>query len=203
MTQGSVARWVNDSGAGPIIVFVAALLLFCINLDRPPHPDELHHVLAAQHLIETGHPILDQGEYTRGIAYTWLVAISYEIFGVGIASARAPSVLIVALVAAILFVWIRREAGTVPAWITAGIFVSSPFTVEIAQFCRFYSLHVLVFLLGTLCVYYLATAEVSLGRRILLGAMALVLFITAYWLQDTTLIGLVGVAVWVSRRAGT
>ena len=159
MRLGSVGWWVRDCQAAPVTVFVCALLLFCINLDRPPHPDEMHHALVAQHLLETGRPMLDQGEYKRGIAYTWCVAISYEIFGEGLASARAPSVLFVAVVAAILFVWVRIEAGFVAAWIAAGLFVTSPMAVEVAQFCRFYSLHMLSFLLGAICVYYAA------GRR--------------------------------------
>lgn len=180
----------------PLLVLASAFLLFSINLDRPPHPDEMHHALAAQHLLETGRPILDQGEYTRGIAYTWFVAISYEIFGEGLASARAPSVLFVAAVAAILFVWVRIEAGVLAAWIAAGFFITSPMTVEIAQFCRFYSLHTLSFLLGAICVYYAAAGEASPRRRVLLASAAMILFAFSFWLQDTTLMGLAGVAVW-------
>ena len=53
------------------ILFVLALLLFSINLDRAPHPDELHHLLAAQHLLETGkvHPHPDQPSHLRGRWY--------------------------------------------------------------------------------------------------------------------------------------
>src|SRR5262245_2034706 len=118
----------------PAIVFGVALLLFSLNLNRPPHQDELHHVLAAQHLIETGRPLIGTGEYWRGIIHTWLVAFSYRIFGESVAAARIPAVLFVALVAPILFMWVRREAGKLAAWITAILYVSSPFIVEIAQF---------------------------------------------------------------------
>ena len=54
----------------PFIAFFITFLLFILSLDRPPHPDELHHLLVAQHLLETGHAIIADGEYWRGILYT-------------------------------------------------------------------------------------------------------------------------------------
>ena len=63
-----------------LLVLTFALLLFSINLDRPPHPDELHHALAAKGLLETGRPALAEGEYWRGLPHTWMVAVSYAIF---------------------------------------------------------------------------------------------------------------------------
>lgn len=191
-----LVRSPSDCRTGPIAVFLAALILFSINLDRPPHQDEMHHALAAQHLIETGRPILDQGEYTRGIVYTWCVAASYELFGEGLASARAPSVLFMAAVAAILFAWVRREAGELAAWISAGLFVSSPFAVEIAQFCRFYSLQMLAFLLGAVCIYYSLRVDATPRKRVSLIVAGMALFALAVWMQPTTFMGLVGVAVW-------
>jgi 4-amino-4-deoxy-L-arabinose transferase-like glycosyltransferase len=193
---GSAAKWINSHWLAPAIVFSLALVLFLINLDRPPHADELHHVLAAQHLIETGRPILAEGEYWRGILHTWLVAISYEVFGEGLASARIPSVLLVALVAPILFLWVRREAGSLAAWLTAALFISSPFTVEIAQFSRMYALQMFFFMLGTMCFYYTLVGELSLTRRGLLGALTTVLLVLALQQQHTSLVAMVGIAVW-------
>ena len=138
----------------PGAAFVFALILYSLNLDRPPHPDELHHVIAAQNLLETGRPIIAEGEYWRGILHTWLVAISYAIFGEGLASARIPSVIAVALVVAILHVWVRNEAGSRAAWFTTVLFATSPYTVEIAQFCRFYALQLLFFTSGSIAVFY-------------------------------------------------
>ena len=192
----SIATLKKNAWIGPASAFLVALLLFSINLDRPPHPDELHHVLAAQHLLETGRPLIGEGEYWRGILHTWMVAISYEVFGEGLDSARIPPVLLVALVAPILFVWVRREAGSSAAWLTAVLFISSPFTVEIAQFSRFYGLQMFCFVLGSLCIYVAVTRELSLARRLLLGGGATALLVTALSLQVTTLIGLFGVAVW-------
>ena len=193
---GSAEKWKIDSWVAPAMVFSLALLLFSINIDRPPHPDELHHVLAAQHLLETGHPLIGEGEYWRGILHTWLVAISYEVFGEGLASARIPAVLLVAFVAPILFLWVRREAGSLAACLTAVLFISSPLTVEIAQFSRFYALQMFSFVLGTLCFYYALVAAVSPPRRVLLGALASGLLVLAISAQITSIIGMVGIAVW-------
>jgi 4-amino-4-deoxy-L-arabinose transferase-like glycosyltransferase len=82
---------------GPAIVLAFAVLLFSTSRGLTPHPSELHNVLAAQRLLETGRPIFEQGENWRGIMFTWLAAFSYEIFGKGIAGARSPVVLLVAM----------------------------------------------------------------------------------------------------------
>ena len=186
----------NRPWLAPLIAFLSALLLFSLNLDRPPYPDELHHVLAAQHLLETGRPLLAEGEYWRGILYTWAVAISYKVFGEGLASARIPSVLLVAFVAPILFAWVRREAGFVAALLTAVLFLSSPLTVEIAQFSRFYSLQMFSFLLGTLCFYYAVAGTLPALRRIILGVLAAALLVLAISAQLTSLFGILGAMSW-------
>ncbi len=198
MNPGLTSAWSSRQWVAPTAVFVAALLLYSINLDRPPHPDELHHVLAAQHLLETGRPVIGEGEYLRGILHTWMVALSYKVFGESLASARLPAVLFVALVAPLLFVWIRREAGSLAAWFTAILFVSSPFAVEIAQFSRFYALQIFSFTAGAMCVYYALAAGRPGWRSMLLLAAAGSLFALATWLQVTTFMGLIGVAVWIA-----
>lgn len=180
----------------PAMVFSIALLLFLINLDRPPHPDELHHILAAQHLVETGRPVIGEGQYTRGILHTWLVALSYEAFGEGLPSARFPAVLLVALIAPILFLWVRREAASQAAWLTAALFISSPFTVEIAQFSRFYALQMFFFVTGAICLYQALVTASFIWQRALWGALAVALLSLSVWMQETSLIGLVALGIW-------
>ena len=197
MTLEFASIWTRDSRAAPVMIFLLALLFFCINLDRPPHPDELHHVLAAERLLETGRPLIGEGEYRRGILHTWMVAVSYEIFGDGLASARLPAALLVALAAAVLFLWVRREAGAIPAWITTSLFVLSPFSVEIAQFSRFYALQIVFFLLGSICVFYLLAPAVSFARRTLLAGLGATLLALAIWQQVTTYFGIAALAIWV------
>jgi 4-amino-4-deoxy-L-arabinose transferase-like glycosyltransferase len=194
----SASSSISDSWLAPSLVFLLAVMLFSINLDRAPHPDELHHLLAAQHLFETGRPAIGEGEYWRGILHTYLVAASYAAFGEGLVSARMPSVLFVALVAPILFLWVRREAGVLAAWLTAILFISSPFTVEIAQFSRFYALQVLCFVLGAICVFYALVGTGSWKRRVSLGGLAAALLALCVWLQVTSLVGMVGFALFAA-----
>ena len=194
--SGSTAALWRSPRVAPLLVFAFALLLFSINLDRPPHPDELHHVLAGKGLLDTGRPALAEGEYWRGLPHTGMVAASYAVFGEGLSSARLPAVIIVALVALIMFVWIRREVGSLAAWLTAALFISSPFTVEIAQFSRFYALQMLSFVLASIFLYVATTRDHVRLKRIQLLVGAILLFALALWLQLTTVIGLAGIALW-------
>jgi hypothetical protein len=182
----------------PLIVFAIAVLLFSINLDRPPHPDELHHAIAAKGLLETGRPALAEGEYWRGILHTWMVAGSYKVFGEGLASARLPAVAFAALLAAVLFLWVQREAGVLAAWLAAMLFITSPFTVEIAQFSRFYALQTFAFVLGSAMCYYALHANKIVRSRVLQGVLAIGLLTLATSLQVTTLVGILGIGIWVA-----
>jgi hypothetical protein len=181
-----------------LVVLALALLLFSINLDRPPHPDELYHAISAKGLLETGRPALAEGEYWRGLMHTRMVAASYAIFGEGLPSARMPAVLLAALIAPVLFLWVRREAGPLAAWLTTMLFVTSPFTVEIAQFSRFYALQTFSFVLGCACFYYAVVGAATLPWRLLQGAVAAGLLAIAASAQITTLVGIMGIGVWTA-----
>ena len=62
------------SWAAPLLVFVAAALVYTIHLDRPPHPDELYQIIPAEGLLATGKPSIAEGLYTRALAQTWIIA---------------------------------------------------------------------------------------------------------------------------------
>jgi len=183
--------------AAPTLFFVASVLLFSLNLDRAPDPDELHHVLAAEKLFETGVPSIGDGEYRRGMLHTWLVAASYEIFGPSLAAARVPGLLLMALVVALVYGWVRREAGAAAAIITGLVVLTSPFTIEIAQFSRFYALQIVFFVLGCWGVFYAAETGASISRRIGLAVFASLAFLLAISQQVTSLFGIAGVSVWL------
>ena len=182
-------------GAGGILV--GSLLLFSINLERPPHPDELYHILAAKGLLETGEPRIAEGLYLRAYPFTWMVAQSFALFGESLSSARLPSMIATALLVAVLFLWLWREAGPAAAWIGAGLYATSPFAVLIAQFSRFYAVQTLVFTLGIWLVYDLTRCRRSLPGVAWRLAVATVLFVFGVILQPTTLIGLAALAAWL------
>lgn len=179
-----------------LFLFAASVALYLINLDRPEIHDELYHVLAARGLLESGEPRIAEGLYWRGFLFTRLVALSFTLFGEGLWSARLPSVFAAALVPVVLFFWVRRAAGPLAAWLTAGLFAVSPFAVEVAQFARFYALQVLAFTLGSWAIWALLCAPAGLVGQLLRGVVALGGLVLAVALQPVTLIGVVGIAAW-------
>jgi len=185
-----------------ILILLTSLLLFSLNLERPPHPDELYHILAARGLLEVGEPRIAEGLYIRAYPFTWIVAQSFALFGESLTSARLPSVVATALLVAVLFLWLWREAGPVAAWLGAGLYATSPFAVQIAQFSRFYAIQSLFFLIGGLLVYELLFRPGSWGRKLLLGFAAAASFAFAAELQPTTLMGIAAVAAWALPIAG-
>lgn len=177
-------------------LLLASLTLYALNLDRPPHPDELYHILAARGLLETGEPRIAEGLYLRAYPFTWIVAQSFALFGESLATARLPSVVATALVVVMLFLWVRREAGETAAWLAGGLYAVSPFAVLIAQFCRFYALQTLAFMLGLWLVHGLLRRDHGWRGLLWRGIAAATLFAFACLLQPTTLIGLVALATW-------
>jgi hypothetical protein len=196
--ESSTAAW-----AAPVALFAAACLLYSINLNRMAHPDEFYHVLAARGLLATGEPRIAEGLYTRVFLQTWLVAKSFSLFGDSLAAARVPSLLATALLVALLFAWLRREAGSPAAWVGAGLFAVSPFAVDIAQFCRFYALQSLVFFGSAVLVHAaVAGSAQALPRRLLLLLLAGAPMALAVYLQPTTLLGCVGLGLWAAAGIG-
>jgi len=190
--------------SGALLLFFGCLAFYMLNLDRMPHPDELHHVLAARSLLETGEPRIAEGLYTRGLAYSWMVAASFWAFGEGLAQARLPSVLCMALLVPLVFLWLRSQAGPLAAWTGALLLATSPFAVEIAQFSRFYAPQTLLFFVGAVLVHAgfaplreSGRAPFDPGRRGLLLAAGAVALLGAIYFQQTSLFGVLGIGVWV------
>ena len=181
-----------------LLVALATGALYSVNLGHLPHPDELHHILAARGLIETGEPRIAEGLYTRGLLQTWLVAWSFDAFGVGLAAARVPSVVAIALLNGLFFVWLGREAGRAAAWVGTALWALSPFAIDTALFCRFYALQGLAFFIGCWLAYAAVVRARGLGWRLGLGLAALPFLALAVQLQPTTLLGLVGLGAWAA-----
>lgn len=181
---------------GALVLFLASSALYLVHLDRPENPDEFYHVLAARGLLETGEPRIGDGYYGRALLFTHIVARSFALFGESLWSARLPSVFAMALLAAVLFLWVRREAGPLAAWLAAGLYAISPFAVAIAQFCRFYAFQTLAIVLATWLLHDLLVRPAGLVVQLLrLLALALLLAFALH-LQETTLIAIFGLAIW-------
>jgi hypothetical protein len=180
-----------------LLIIIAAVILYSINLDKLPHNDELYHMLAAQGWLESGLPSIGEGgRYWRGYPFTWLVAQSIDVLGGGLVAGRLPAVLFMACTVGVLFAFLRHEAGAAAAWVGAGLFAVSPFAIDLAQFVRFYSLQCLVFLAGACLVYRLLTIRWVMRRDLPIALLAAGLLAFAVYLQITSLIGLVGLGLW-------
>ncbi len=181
-----------------LVIGAAAFLLYSINLERLADADELYHILAAQGLLETGEPSIgEDGRYWRGYPLTWLVAQSFAFLGPSLTAARLPAVVFMTALIVALFVFLRREANPLAAWLGAGLFAVSPFAISMAQFTRFYSLQGLVFFVAAWFVYLQISRPWSFWR---LGGTAVAvvpLLIFAIYLQPTTLLGIAGLGLWV------
>lgn len=180
----------------PTFLALAVGLLYCINLDHLPHPDELHHALAARGVLDHGLPSIAEGTYYRGLLHTYLIAGSYALLGDSLASARLPSVVCMALAVALLFVWLRRESSSLAAWLGAGGFAISPFAIDIAQFARFYAPQCLAFLVAALLIHAAVAGQHTSRHRVYLLIGAAPAAMLAVNLQPTTFIGLIGLAAW-------
>lgn len=189
----------TEAGLGVLttaaIVFLLSALLYSVNLDRFPHFDELYHMLAAQGILEYGEPRIENGLYERAYWYTWGISRVFNVFGEGLAIARIPSVVAVAFLSALMYVWVRHMAGAGAALICSILFATSPFAVDTALFVRFYSFQALFFLSGA--VFILLLTETSGIYRVFCAFGAMLALGAAVHLQPTTLIGVMGLVLWL------
>lgn len=185
--------------SAPVLLGIISLLLYFINLEQSPHHDELYHMLAAKGLLATGEPAIgEDGRYWRGYPWTWLVARSFELFGESLSAGRLPSVVLMTVLVVLLFEFLRREVGRTAAWFGAGLFAVSPFTIELAQFVRFYSLQCLAFFAAAWLGYAIPREPFRLRRQLPMAAAALLLLAFAAYFQLTTLLGVVGLGLWLT-----
>ena len=190
--SSTLGHWMS-----PVVVGLLALAVYSINLNYTPLFDELYHVLGAQGFLEHGEPRIADGVYPRAKLFTALVALWFDWFGQSVAVARSISVLTGGILLVCLFTWTRAVAGSWAAWFSTIPFLVSPFAIEMFQYSRFYALQALLFWLGAVATYALTAHRPSAVRASLLALGAAVCFAGAFYLQITTAIGLIGIALWL------
>lgn len=188
--------WTRGPAAPALIVLLSAAL-YLLGLDRYPHFDELYHVLAAQGWQATGQPMIAEGLYPRDLWLTRLIAWLFDRLGPSLEVARLPSLVAIALLNALLFVWVRREAGLAAALVTTLLFSLSPIAVEMAQFARGYAIQMLGFFLAATSAYAL-WHERRLDLRAALHVVAILAGLgIALAVQIATVAGIAGLALWL------
>jgi 4-amino-4-deoxy-L-arabinose transferase-like glycosyltransferase len=181
-----------------LLIGALALAVRLVGFGKPPHIDELYHILAAQSLLGDGDLAIANGSpYTRAWAFTYLIAGLFRIFGDGVLIARLPALVGgVALVVAV-FLWVRHIAGQGPAWAAAVLLALYPEAVSLSQFTRFYTLHALAYWTAALCLYCLLEGRAAgIGRAARLATISIASLAVALHFQPTTKIGIGALLAW-------
>ena len=209
-SPGVPSRSGPDGHADRTIPWLAPAVLGCLalavrlpHLDHVAHFDELYHFFAAQSWLAEGQLRVADGVYTRTPLFTIFLAQWLGLFGENLVVARLPSLIAGTALVVLVFLWTRAVAGNLAAVVAALLLALDPEHLQISQWGRFYTLHCLLFWLGAIGTYRLVTSPPPApGRAALLAAGILVCFGAALYLQITTLIGLLGVAVWSALALG-
>lgn len=126
-----------------IIVTSIVLRLYILNLYEP-FIDEMNHINAAKRILIEG-----TFNYDRGMIFTYLVALSYKLFGIEISSVKVL-MLIISSFNVLMFYIILRRISSLLAICGAYLFSISPFAIGMGTYFREYELY----LLFTLIVLY-------------------------------------------------
>jgi hypothetical protein len=187
----------------PVLLGALALAVRLPHLDHVAFFDELYHFFAAQSWLAEGQLRVADGIYNRTPLFTIFVAQWLGLFGDNLIVARLPSLIAGTALVVLVFLWTRGVAGNLAAVLAGLLLALDPEIIEISQVARFYALHGLFFWLGAIGTYRLVTSPPPiLGRSMLLAIGILICFGAALYLQITTLIGLLGVAVWSALTLG-
>ncbi len=180
-----------------MLVFAIAAAVRVHGLTQELAGDELYNFLAARQLLVDGTLSIHGGEpYTRAQLFTHLVAGFFRVFGESPVVSRLPALLFGAGAVALVFWWVASHGERLAAWVAALLLALDPESVKASQMCRFYSVHMVLFLAAAIVV----EAAVQPGRRVasavalgVVGALALTI---AWHLQLVTQIGLGGLALF-------
>ncbi|MCZ6863844.1 MAG: hypothetical protein O7I42_26935 [Alphaproteobacteria bacterium] len=190
-------KWVEAVGLFALALWVR---LYLINdtprLEHPPSWDEIYHILAARSWMANGSLAIADGEYSRVPLFTISLGFLFRFFGDDLTVARSYSAVGGSALVAALFLWVRWNADRWAAWLAALLLCFSPMALFQSQHIRFYSLHAVVFWLGSVAVYALVMCRLRRWHAVLVTILAAWLFSLAMYLQITTLIGLAGISLW-------
>lgn len=190
-------------GLGALAVaVVAGLAALVLSRYQNPnaHYDEFFHILAAEHLIESGSPVLvpDGDPYNRGRLYTRMVVTSFRWFGPGIDSARLPALLAGALTIGAVALLGYRAGGWLVGASAAGLLLLTPGFINAAQTARFYAPHVLAVVVLALLVFEAGRPGVRWWGRVAWASLAAGCAYFALHLHETTLVVAMGLGCWIA-----
>ncbi len=185
-----------------LFIFGVALLLRLIRLDHTPQWDELYHALAASSLLSDGTFSIGDGAYYRSAGYTAIVAAFMAIGGESLVVARLPAVLSGALLVALIYAWVTREAGRRSGLFAAGLLCTLPLAVQQSQFVRFYALHALLLSACAWLLFDNSLRAAETRARVFAGLGFVLMLLFALHLQIAAVIGVIGMGLWVVLQNG-
>jgi len=182
-----------------LLCFLAAAALRLGHLNAPPNYDELYHILAAKSWLKDGSLAIYQGSYERAPFYTILTAWMLDIgASPSVALARLPNVFFGAMLAAGAALWTRKIAGRETGWIVALFLLLWPSGIQVSQTVRFYAVHGALFFVAAVVVYESFRPGMAALQRLAMFALAGGALILAKQFQDSTLVGVLALSVWVA-----
>lgn len=194
-----LSAWRPAGLGGALLAFLLALLVRADAMTGlPPQADDLYHFYAARSYLADGSFSVFSGTYLRASDFTRLVAAAMELFGDSLEAARLPSLLAGSLLVALVYLWLRREAGRGVAALASALLILLYPTVLVGTLVRFYALQALLFWAGTALFYRVVTEGRPRLPTVLLAGLGLLLLAMAARLQIVTLIGLMGFAAWAA-----
>lgn len=184
-------------------LFVVSISLFALitrifQLDDPIFYDEYYHILAGKSWASDGSFTLFEGAYERAPLYTTITGWLFRTFSSTEAYvARAPNVLAGVFLVVVASLWTRTTVGRFAGWIAAILLICWPNGMQMSQIVRFYALQGLTFFVMAIAIYHALQPQRSALRTSLFGVVAAVFFWISLQLQESTLVGLAGIILWI------
>lgn len=137
-----------------ILVVVGASLRL-INLEQSSFwVEEVKHVYGAKSFLENGEFALPSGlEYKRALPFTFLVSVSFKLFGINEFSARLPSAIFGTLSILLVF-FVGKGLFNERVGLIAALFLTFlPWEIGWSRVCRMYTMFQFLFLAGIYTFY--------------------------------------------------
>ncbi|MEZ5931565.1 MAG: hypothetical protein R3F54_06370 [Alphaproteobacteria bacterium] len=194
----------REIGISLLLLIALGLLVRLPLISQAPMMDELYHLFAAKSWLANGELAIADGTYERASGYTVLVALGFDLFGEHIEVLRMIGVIAALATIVALFFWVRVTAGVLAAWIAALFFCFWPDGIAVSVTHRFYGPHGMLFFLGAVGVYLMVEKWDwwERGTLVATGILAALALGLAMLLQETTLIGIAGIGLWVTLVVG-
>src|SRR5208337_323656 len=145
----------------PLVIIALALSLFRLGFVPLFDVDEAVFSAATKEMVQSGNLITPtyngENRYDKPILFSWLMAASYEVFGINNFAARFPSALAALCLALALFLFVRHSHGEKRAFYAAFSFVLSIYFLIYSR-AAVTDMSLTMFISISLFSFYLSTA---------------------------------------------